>query len=62
MPADEFATRVDAEHAGTTLEHIGRAPLYSMDKARTVLGFSPRHDVTDTVLESIDAWVAANRN
>ena len=59
VPWDEFASRVDAEHADTTLEHIGRAPVYSMDKARTVLGFRPKHDVTDTVLESIDAWVAA---
>jgi hypothetical protein len=33
-----------------------------MEKARAVLGFRPKHDVTDTVLESIDAWVAANRN
>jgi hypothetical protein len=62
VPWDEFVTRVDAEHAGTTLEHIGRAPLYSMEKARTVLGFVPKHAVTDTVLESIDAWVAANRH
>ena len=62
VPWDEFASRVDAEHAETTLDHIGRAPLYSMDKARTVLGFRPKHTVTDTVLESIDAWVAANRN
>ena len=36
--------------------------MYSMDKARTVLGFRPSTTVTDTVLESIDAWVAANRN
>ena len=61
VPWDEFASRVDAEHADTTLEHIGRAPMYSMDKSRTVLGLRPKHDVTDTV-ESIDAWVAANRN
>ena len=59
VPWDEFVARVDAEYADTTLDHIGRAPLYSMEKARTVLGF---HDVTNTVLESIDAWVAANRN
>jgi nucleoside-diphosphate-sugar epimerase len=62
VPWDEFVTRVDAEHAETTLEHIGRAPLYSMEKARSVLGFLPKHDVTSTVLDSIDAWLAANRN
>jgi len=37
MPADEFSTRVDAEHADATLEHLGRAPLQSMDRARTAL-------------------------
>ena len=62
VPWDEFVARVNAEHAAVTLEHIGRAPQHSMEKAGTVLGFLPKHDVTDTVLESIDAWVAANRN
>jgi predicted RNA binding protein YcfA (HicA-like mRNA interferase family) len=36
--------------------------MYSMDKARTVLSFRPKRDVADTVLESIDAWVATNRH
>ena len=58
VPADEFATRVDAEHADATLEHFGRAPLQSMDKARTALRYLPKHGATDTVPESIDAWVA----
>jgi len=62
VPWVEFVARVDAEYADTTLDHIGRAPLYSMEKARTVLDFRPKHEVSDTVLESIDAWVAANRN
>jgi nucleoside-diphosphate-sugar epimerase len=61
VPWAEFVTRVSAEHAETTLEHIGRAPMFSMDKARTVLGFVPRHSVTSTVLEAIDAWVDAHR-
>ena len=61
VPADEFATRVDAEHADATLEHFGQAPLQSMDKARTALRDLPKHGATDTVPESIDAWVA-NRN
>lgn len=58
VPWDEFAARVDPEYAGQTLDHIGRAPMYSMEKARTVLGFVPQHTVTDTVLEAIDVWVA----
>jgi len=62
LPWGEFVSRVGPEHAEVTLDHIGRAPLYSMEKARTVLNFLPKHDVTGTVLHSIDDWVAANRN
>lgn len=61
VPWAQFAARVDQDAAATTLDHIGRAPMFSMAKAREVLGFVPRHSVTDTVLEAIDAWVAANR-
>jgi nucleoside-diphosphate-sugar epimerase len=61
VPWAEFAARVAPQEADTTIDHIGRAPLFSMDKARDVLGFFPGHSVTDTVLESIDAWVTANR-
>ena len=62
VPWSEFASRVGPEDADLTLDHIGRAPLFSMDKARHLLGFTPKHSVTDTVLEAIDAWVAANRS
>ena len=61
VPWPEFASRVEPEHADQTMEHIGRAPLFSMAKAEALLGFVPQHTVTDTVLEAIDAWVAANR-
>ncbi|MEO6511327.1 MAG: NAD-dependent epimerase/dehydratase family protein [Nocardioides sp.] len=61
VPWAEFASRIAPEHADQTIEHIGRAPLFSMDKARMLLGFVPQHTVTGTVLEAIDAWVAANR-
>ena len=59
-PWADFSARVGPEYAGQTLEHIGRAPMFSMEKARTVLGFVPAHDVTATVLEAIDTWVAAD--
>jgi nucleoside-diphosphate-sugar epimerase len=59
-PWADFAARVGPEHAATTLDHIGRAPMFSMEKARSVLGFVPKHSVTDTVLESLDAWVTAH--
>src|SRR3954452_4833497 len=60
-PWAEFASRIDQAEADTSMEHIGRAPLFSMDKARDLLGFVPRHSVENTVLESIDAWVTSNR-
>jgi nucleoside-diphosphate-sugar epimerase len=61
VPWEKFVSRVDPRHADTTLEHIGRAPLFSMEKARLLLNFVPKHHVTDTVLESIDSWVAAQK-
>jgi nucleoside-diphosphate-sugar epimerase len=61
VPWSEFVSRVTPEHADQTIEHIGRAPLFSMDKAKALLGFVPQHTVTGTVLEAIDAWVGANR-
>jgi nucleoside-diphosphate-sugar epimerase len=60
-PWAEFAATVGPDAAGATMEHIGRAPHFSMEKARVLLGFTPRHGVTETVLDAIDAWVAADR-
>jgi len=62
VPWAQFASRVDPEQADLTLEHVGRAPLFSMEKSRVLLGFVPEHTVSDTVLEAIDAWFAANRS
>ena len=54
----EFVARVGEEHAAVTLDHIGRAPMFSMAKARDRLGFEPAHSVQSTVLDAIDAWAA----
>src|SRR6478609_10860563 len=59
VPWAEFVTRLDPEQAQLTMDHVGRSPLFSMDKARALLDFVPKHRVTDTVLEAIDAWVAS---
>ncbi|WP_203567102.1 NAD-dependent epimerase/dehydratase family protein [Aestuariimicrobium ganziense] len=61
LPWDEFAARVGDKHAGVSMEHISRSPLFSMDKARDVLGFVPRHSITATVLEAIDAFLETGR-
>ena len=58
LPWEQFEARTGQQQADLTMEHIGRAPMFSMDKARTLLGFVPAHSVTDTVLEAIDAWVS----
>ncbi|MEW1952069.1 NAD-dependent epimerase/dehydratase family protein [Terrabacter sp. NPDC080008] len=58
VPWSEFERTTDPEQVAITLDHIGRSPVFSMDKARTLLGFEPKHTVTETVLEAIDAWVA----
>ncbi|MBR7742495.1 NAD-dependent epimerase/dehydratase family protein [Phycicoccus sp. BSK3Z-2] len=62
VPWAEFAERAGPENAAITLDHVARAPMFSMDKARDVLGFVPAHSVTDTVLEALDAWVAARED
>lgn len=58
VPWTEFAAQSGPEHAQATIEHIGRAPMFSMAKAERMLGFVPAHGVVDTVLGAIDAWVA----
>jgi len=58
-PWAEFAKALDPQQVEVTMDHIGRSPMFSMDKARALLGFVPKHSVTDTVLEAIDAWVAS---
>lgn len=58
LPWAQFTHRVGPQHADVTLDHIGRAPMFSMEKARRLLGFEPRHSVEETVLEAIDAWLA----
>jgi nucleoside-diphosphate-sugar epimerase len=62
LPWEEWAAQTDPVEADKTIEHIGRAPLFSMAKAKRLLGFEPKHTVQDTVLQAIDAWVAANRS
>ena len=61
-PWAELAEKAGPEAAGATLEHIGRSPHFSMDKARDLLGFAPKHGVTETVLGAIDAWMVAERS
>jgi nucleoside-diphosphate-sugar epimerase len=53
----EFERRVGAEHAGVTREHVGRSIAASIDRARDVLGYRPRHSSLDALHESL-RWLA----
>ena len=55
----EFERRVGAEHATATREHVGRSIAASIDRAREVLGYAPRHSSLDALHEAA-RWLAAN--
>jgi nucleoside-diphosphate-sugar epimerase len=55
----EFERRVGAEHAGVTRDHAGRSIAASIDRARDLLGYTPRYSSLDALHESL-RWLAAN--
>ena len=55
----EFERRVGAEHAGVTRDHAGRSIAASIDRARDILGYTPRYSSLDALHESL-RWLAAN--
>jgi nucleoside-diphosphate-sugar epimerase len=55
----EFERRVGAEHAGVTRDHVGRGIAASIDRARDVLGYTPRYSSLEALHESL-RWLAAN--
>ena len=50
---DEFRAGTDAEAARTSWEHLVRNQYFSIDKARTLLGYAPRYEPDAAVLESV---------
>ena len=55
----EFERQVGAEHAGVTRDHAGRSIAASIDRARDILGYTPRYSSLDALHESL-RWLAAN--
>ncbi len=55
LPWPEFVAEVGDRHAGVTYAHITRSPHFSMEKARRMLGFTPRYSEVETVLEAAGA-------
>jgi nucleoside-diphosphate-sugar epimerase len=54
-----FTSRVGAEHAGVTREHVSRSISAGIERARTLLGFAPRYTALEALREALD-WLVAN--
>jgi nucleoside-diphosphate-sugar epimerase len=59
LPYERWAASQAPEDAEQTLEHIARSPNCSMEKARRLLGFTPRHSSLQAVQEAVE-WLIAN--
>ena len=53
---DEWRTRVSADDASVTWDHIAHSPHCSIEKARRLLGYVPRYDSLQAVCESLE-WL-----
>ena len=54
---EEFRRSTPPEHAEASWGHLHRSQCFSIDKARSVLGYAPRYQPEDAILESI-RWLA----
>jgi nucleoside-diphosphate-sugar epimerase len=50
---DEFRRHTDAEAAQASWDHLMRNHYFSIDKARTLIGYAPAYEPEDAVLESV---------
>jgi nucleoside-diphosphate-sugar epimerase len=53
---EEFRRATPPEHAQASWEHLSRSHCASIDKARRLLGYAPRYEPDQAVLESVD-WL-----
>ncbi|HTJ93318.1 MAG TPA: NAD-dependent epimerase/dehydratase family protein, partial [Pararobbsia sp.] len=56
---DKWAEKQDPKDAEATWEHIARSPNCSIDKARRLIGYSPRYTSLQAVEEAV-TWLMAN--
>ncbi len=59
LPWESWRARVSDEDAASTWDHIAHSPHCSIEKARRLLGFSPRYTPLQAVCESL-SWLQAN--
>jgi nucleoside-diphosphate-sugar epimerase len=57
---DEFERRVGSDHAAATRDHIERSIAASIERARSVLGYTPRYSSLDALRESL-RWLVEHR-
>jgi nucleoside-diphosphate-sugar epimerase len=50
---DEFRSSTDGQAAQSSWDHLVRNHCFSIDKARRLLGYAPRYEPEDAVLESV---------
>ncbi|QNP75566.1 NAD(P)-dependent oxidoreductase [Streptomyces roseirectus] len=55
----EFRRATTPELAAVSWEHLHRSQCFSVEKARTVLGYAPRYEPEEAVLESV-RWLIGN--
>jgi nucleoside-diphosphate-sugar epimerase len=55
----EFESRVAADYALQTREHVSRSISASIERARAVLGYTPRYTAPEALREALD-WLVAN--
>lgn len=61
LPWKQWSTAVPADDAAVTWDHIAHSPHCSMEKARRLLGFTPKFTALETLYESVTALVAAGK-
>lgn len=59
LPFEEWKKAELAADAEQTWDHIAHSPNASIEKARRLLGYAPRHASLDAVRESVD-WLVRN--
>jgi nucleoside-diphosphate-sugar epimerase len=50
---DRFRASTSAEHADASWEHLSRSHVFSIEKARRLLGYAPRYTAGETVLDAV---------
>ena len=58
VPYKEFTELVSEEDAGNTFDHISKSPCCSMEKAKRVLGFTPKWSSIGTAISAVEHKLA----